>query len=52
MHEVTFIGHKCTDKRILPDDKKYDVNKKYPVPHDADSARSLMHFVSITNGLL
>jgi len=24
MHEVTFLGHKCTDKGILPHDKKYD----------------------------
>jgi len=35
MHEVTFLGHKCTDKGILPDDKKYDVIQNYPVPHDA-----------------
>jgi len=39
MHEVTFLGHKCTDKGILPDDKKYDVIKNYLVPHGADSAR-------------
>ncbi|KAH8284300.1 hypothetical protein KR044_010216, partial [Drosophila immigrans] len=36
---ITFLGHKCTDKGILPDDKKYDIIKNYPVPHDADSAR-------------
>jgi len=30
MHEVTFFGHKCTDKGILPDDKKYDVIVNYP----------------------
>jgi len=39
MREVFFFGHKCTDRGILPDDKKYDVIKHYPVPHDADSAR-------------
>lgn len=22
MHEVTYLGHKCTDHGILPDDKK------------------------------
>jgi len=41
MHEVTFIGHKCTDKGILPEDKKYDVIMNYPAPNDADSARRL-----------
>jgi len=46
-HEVTFIGHKCTDKGILPDCKKYDVIEKYPVPTDADSAR---RFVAFTKG--
>lgn len=44
MHEVTFLGHKCTDKGILPDDKKYDVIQNYPVPHDADSARRFVAF--------
>jgi len=44
MHEVTFLGHKCTDKGILPDDKKYDVIQNYPVPHDADSARRFIAF--------
>jgi len=46
MHEVTFLGHKCTDKGILPDDKKYDVIMNYPAPHDADSAI----FKNKTNG--
>jgi len=44
MHEVTFLGHKCTDKGVLPDDKKFDVIKNYPVPHDADSARRFVAF--------
>jgi len=44
MHEVTFLGHKCTDKGILPDDKKYDVIMNYPVPHNADSARRFVAF--------
>jgi len=43
-HEVTFLGHKCTDKGILPDNKKYDVIEKYPVPTDADSARRFVAF--------
>jgi len=44
MHEVTFLGHKCTDKGILPDDKKYNFIRNYPVPHDADSARRFIAF--------
>jgi len=44
MHEVTFPGHKCTDKGILPDAKKFDVLLNYPVPHDADSARRFVAF--------
>jgi len=32
MHKVTFLSHTCTDKVILPDDKKYDVIMNYPVP--------------------
>jgi len=30
----------------LPDDKKYDVIKNYPVPYDADSAR---RFIALCN---
>jgi len=44
MHEVTFLGHRCTDKGILPDDKKFDVINNYPVPTDADSARRFVAF--------
>jgi len=43
-HEVTFLGHKCTDKGILPDNKKYDVLEKYTVPTDADSAKRFVAF--------
>ena len=42
MHEVIFLGHKCTDKGVLSDAKKYEVIKNYPVPHDADSASWLL----------
>lgn len=43
-HEVTYLGHKCTDKGILPDDTKYAVIKNYPRPTDADSARRFVAF--------
>lgn len=35
MKEVTYLGHKCTDKGILPDDYKYEVIKNYPQPVNA-----------------
>jgi len=41
---LIFYIHKCIDKGILPDDKKYDVIKNYSVPHDADSARRFVAF--------
>jgi len=44
MHEVTSLGHKCTDKGILLDDKKYNVIRNYTVPHDADSATRFISF--------
>lgn len=44
MKEVTYLGHKCTDKGILPDDTKYEVIEKYPIPTDADSARRFVAF--------
>jgi len=31
-------------KSIAPDDKKFDVIRNYPVPHDADSARRFVAF--------
>lgn len=43
-HEVTFLGHLCTDRGILPDETKYEVIKNYPVPTDADSARRFIAF--------
>lgn len=44
MHEVTHLGHKCTNKGILPDDSKYAVIRDYPVPTDADGARRFIAF--------
>jgi len=44
MHEVTFLGHKCTNKGILPDDRKYDAITKYHVPSDADESRRFVAF--------
>jgi len=45
-HKVTFLGHKCTDKSIFPDNKKYDVIEKYREEEDS------LHFAITTDVLL
>ena len=42
--EVTFLGHKCTDKGILPDNSKFDVIKYYPRPTDKDAVKRFIAF--------
>lgn len=42
--EVTYLGHKVTDKGILPDDSKYESLVKYPVPQNADEVRRFVAF--------
>lgn len=42
--DVTYLGHKITDKGILPDDSKYDIIKKYPIPKNADEVRRYVAF--------
>ena len=42
--EVTYLGHKITDKGILPDDSKFDVIKKYPVPKTAEEVKRFVAF--------
>lgn len=32
--EVTYLGHKCTGKSILPDNSKINTISDYPVPKD------------------
>lgn len=44
--EVTFLGHKCTDKGILPDDTKYDKLINYPTPTNSDETRRFVAFVN------
>jgi len=44
MHEMTLLGHQCTDKGILPEVKKCNAIRNYPVPHDAVSARRFIAF--------
>lgn len=42
--EVTYLGHKITDKGILPDESKYDIINKYPVPSNADEVKRFVAF--------
>lgn len=42
--EVTFLGHKVTDKGILPDDSKYDMVKNFPRPESADQVKRFVAF--------
>ena len=44
VREVTYPGHKCTDKGILQDDSKYSVIENYPTPTDANSAKRFVKF--------
>lgn len=44
LKEVTFLGHKCTQHGILPDDTKIDKVLNYPKPDNADSARRFVAF--------
>jgi Retroviral aspartyl protease./Reverse transcriptase (RNA-dependent DNA polymerase)./Integrase core domain. len=42
--EVTFLGHKCTDKGILPDNSKFSVINQYPRPTDKDAVKRFIAF--------
>ena len=42
--EVTYLGHKITDKGIYPDDAKFDTIKNFPIPTNADEARRFVAF--------
>jgi len=44
--EVNFLGHKCTDKGILPDEAKFDKIKNYPRPTNAEEARRFVAFMN------
>ena len=42
--EVTFLGHKLTDKGILPDYSKFHIINKYPRLADADGVKRFVVF--------
>lgn len=43
---MTFLGHKCTSKGLLPDDSKIETIKNYPIPTNKDEVK---RFVAIAN---
>lgn len=42
--EVTYLGHRITEKGILPVDTKYEVIKRYPVPASAETVKRFIAF--------
>lgn len=45
-HEVHFLGHKCTDKGLMPDPTKILAVKKYPRPTDKNAIRRFVAFAN------
>lgn len=45
-HEVTYLGHKCTQNGIIPDNAKLEAIKNYPKPHDANSTKRFVAFAN------
>lgn len=41
---MTYLGHKITDKGILPDDSKFEAVKNYPRPTNTDEVRRFVAF--------
>lgn len=44
--EVTYLGHKCTQNGVLPDDSKIDTMTNYPIPTDKDSVKRFVAFAN------
>lgn len=44
--EVIFLGHKCTEKGILPDESKLQSVQNYPIPHDKEAVRRFVAFAN------
>lgn len=44
LKEVTYLGHRCTENGLLPDDSKIDKVLNYPRPIDADSCKRFTAF--------
>ena len=44
--EGTYLGHKITDKGILPDDNKFSVIKQYLIPKTTDEVKRFIAFAN------
>lgn len=44
--EVTYLGHRCTDKGLLPGNIKLATICEYPVPHDKDATKRFVAFAN------
>lgn len=45
-NEVTYLGHRCTERGILPDNSKIQALTKYPRPVDKDSVKRFTAFMN------
>lgn len=45
-HEKVYLGHKCTNDGILPDESKIEAVKRYPRPKNKKEVKSFMAFVN------
>lgn len=45
-NEVTYLGHKCTNHGVLPDNTKLSAMVNYPRPHDKDATRRFVAFAN------
>lgn len=44
--EVTFLGHTCTDRGLLPDKRKIEAVERYPIPHDKEATKRFVAFAN------
>src|ERR1700761_8781761 len=44
--EVTYLGHKCTQNGVLPDDSKINTMTNYPMPNCKDSVKRFVAFAN------
>lgn len=45
-HEVTYLGHICSDRGIFPDPNKLKAVKNYPIPDSKDAVKRFVAFAN------
>lgn len=45
-HQVTFLGHTCSENGLLPDKSKIKAVEKYPVPNDKEATKRFVAFAN------